>query len=448
MQKNNSKPRNISAAEEKESLGLLTTDSWKLFKVMAEFVEGYHMLATQKNEVTVFGSARLMPYDEDYKKAERMGELLGKNGYVTVTGGGPGIMEAASKGAFSVGGRSLGLGIRLPREQRFNHYLTDTLQFDYFFSRKVMLTSPSQAFVVFPGGYGTLDEMFQVINECNLGYTQRVPIILVGRKFWTPLLEFLQNNSLSDKKVVTAQQLSQISIVETPDEAFKIVSTTKDYPNLGHLDPNNFVTASRGVNWRIFRVMAELVEGFEFLAQVSPAVTVLGTSKMPRSSDYYETAYRLSDNLVKEGFNIVTGGGFGVAEAANKAAFDNEKNSYGLSLKKFFRRGANEYVTQDVLFEFPYTRQFILIGPANSYVFFPGGLGTLHQLFELLTLQQTEKIDKKTIILYGSEFWNPLWKYVREYLDEQYHTIAAKDVHLVTITDNENEVLELIKKTK
>src|SRR3989338_6182356 len=139
-------------------------DSWRIFRIITEIVEGYQFLSELKNEVIILGSARL-PHNNKYNKiAVELGRLLGKNGFTTITGGGPGIMEAANRGAFEVGGESVGLNIQLPMEQRINPYVQHAVAFYYFFTRKVMLTAPANAFVYFPGGFGTFDEFFEVVD--------------------------------------------------------------------------------------------------------------------------------------------------------------------------------------------------------------------------------------------------------------------------------------------
>src|SRR3989338_2150312 len=151
-------------------------DSWRIFRIITEMVEGYQFLSDLKNEVVILGSARIPPNDKYYKIAVELGRLLGKHGFATITGGGPGIMEAANKGAFEVGGESVGLNIQLPFEQRINPYVKKATAFYYFFTRKVMLTSPGNAFVFFPGGFGTLDEFFEVVDYMELGFMEKTPI--------------------------------------------------------------------------------------------------------------------------------------------------------------------------------------------------------------------------------------------------------------------------------
>src|SRR3989344_4934549 len=169
-------------------------DTWRIFRVMAELVEGYNFLSTLKREVTIFGSARFPEEHEYYQTARALGGLLGQDGFAVITGGGPGIMEAANRGAFEVKGESVGLNIQLQHEQRVNPYVKKSTAFYYFFTRKVMLTSPADAFVFFPGGFGTMDEFFEIVDCMDLGVMTKVPVILVGRDYWKPLIEFLKKS--------------------------------------------------------------------------------------------------------------------------------------------------------------------------------------------------------------------------------------------------------------
>jgi uncharacterized protein (TIGR00730 family) len=427
----------------KTPYNLAQTDSWKLFKVMAEFVEGYDLMLKYKNEVTIFGSARTHEGDEYYIKARKLGEILGLNNFTVITGGGPGIMEAANRGAFQVKGNSIGLGIELPMEQKINPYVTDSVDFSYFFTRKVMLTTPSQAFVYFPGGYGTLDELFQVLNEMALGFTQRVPVILVGVEFWTPLVIFLKDTCHQILGAIKPEDLAMLQVVETAEEAYEIIKNTKDHPNfLDNVSNTNNISS---VNWRIFRIMAELVEGFDFLQSLPKNLTVLGSNKVSRDSHYYQDVYEIAQEAIRQDFSILTGGGFGIAEAANKASSEAGKAAYATLLTQAGKT-MNEYVTDSIHFRFPFTRQFILTGPTNQYLFCPGGLGTLHQLFEVLTLVQTHKVAPTPLILYDDEFWAPLVDYIRVTLDQKYKTINTSDINFLAITSDKDSVINTIIK--
>ena len=168
------------------------TDPWRVLRIQAEFVEGFGLLAELGPAVSVFGSARARPGDREYGQAERIGTGLAEAGYAVITGGGPGVMEAANKGAASVGGVSVGLGIELPMEMGLNDYVEIGLEFRYFFVRKTMFIKYSQAFVVLPGGFGTLDELFEALTLVQTGKITRFPIVLVGSSYWTGLVSWIR----------------------------------------------------------------------------------------------------------------------------------------------------------------------------------------------------------------------------------------------------------------
>src|SRR6202451_1993933 len=163
------------------------TDPWRVLRIQAEFVEGFGLLAELGPAVSVFGSARARPGDREYEQAEGIGTGLAEAGYAVITGGGPGVMEAANKGATSAGGVSVGLGIELPMEQGLNEYVEIGLEFRYFFVRKTVFVKYSQAFVVLPGGFGTLDELFEAVTLVQTGKITRFPIVLVGSAYWSGL---------------------------------------------------------------------------------------------------------------------------------------------------------------------------------------------------------------------------------------------------------------------
>ncbi len=418
-------------------------DTWKIFRIMAEMVEGYNFLISLKREITVMGSARFNADHEFYRIAQGVGAKLGSHGFTIITGGGPGIMEGANRGAFEVGAPSVGLNIQLPMEQRVNPYVKESIGFFYFFTRKVMLTSPANAFVFFPGGYGTMDEFFEVVDLMDQRMLSKAPIVLVGREFWQPLIDFLKHECV-DVGSVAAKKVDSWHLVDTADEVFELLKDVKDNSQECDLTPNNFLCEGN-IDWKIFRVMAELVEGFDFVNGLSKAVTVLGTHSITPDNPYYEVAYRLGGELARHGYEVVSGAKKGVAEAVNKGTFEAGGVSLGIGMKVGKHVEVNPYLSRSILFSFPFTRKLIVTAPTKAFVFFPGGLGTMHQLFEILTLIQTRKMDPLPIILYDKKFWNHIDEYNQKVLLKKFATIAVGDEKLYHVVDSMEEIIEIIE---
>jgi len=210
-------------------LDFAAKDSWRIFRIMGEFVEGFETLS-QVNGVTIFGSARSQPGTKDYEAAEAMGRALAQAGYAVITGGGPGDMEAANKGALEAGGESVGLAIELPYELRPNPFLTRTLSFRYFFVRKVMFVKYSRAFVIMPGGFGTLDEMFEAVTLVQTRKVKPFPVILVGDDgYWDGLLDWI-NTTMVKRGKVRPDEVKIIQRARTPQEVVKILKRQSRVP--------------------------------------------------------------------------------------------------------------------------------------------------------------------------------------------------------------------------
>ena len=195
-------------------------ESWRIFRIMAEFVESIEVLSNVHNAVTIFGSARLKPEDKYYQKAEKLGQLLVQNGFSVITGGGPGIMEAANKGAAEAGGQSVGMNIKLPFEQKPNPYANLQLDYKYFFIRKVMFVKYAVAYVIMPGGYGTMDELFEALTLIQTKRVRSFPLILMGREYWQGLLDWLKN-SMQQKGMILPCDIEMIQIIDEPEEVVK-----------------------------------------------------------------------------------------------------------------------------------------------------------------------------------------------------------------------------------
>jgi len=202
-----------------------TNDSWAIFKIMSEFVEGYERMSKIGPCVSIFGSARTKPDNKYYQSAVDIADKLAKLGYGVITGGGPGIMEAGNKGAFDAGGKSVGLNIDLPFEQNHNPYIdaAHNLEFDYFFVRKVIFVKYSQAFVIMPGGLGTLDEMFEALTLIQTKKINKRPVVLFGKSYWTGLIKWIKEVMLEEESNISPQDLDLFIIADSTDEAVKYI---------------------------------------------------------------------------------------------------------------------------------------------------------------------------------------------------------------------------------
>ncbi len=203
------------------------TDTWRVFRIMGEFVEGFDDLATVTRGVAIFGSARTPADSPYYAAAQETAALLANAGYPVITGGGPGIMEAANRGAFEASGASIGCNIELPFEQAPNPYQTRSLKFKYFFVRKTMFVKYSNAFVIFPGGFGTLDELFEALTLIQTRKIKNFPVILFGSEFWAGMLDWLENTILKNKYIAPNDR-NLLYLTDSPAEIVEIVHRSQD----------------------------------------------------------------------------------------------------------------------------------------------------------------------------------------------------------------------------
>jgi uncharacterized protein (TIGR00730 family) len=200
-------------------------DSWRLFKILAELVDGFETLSDIYPCVSIFGSARVRPGDETYEKTVLIARKLAENGFHVITGGGPGIMEAGNKGAKEGGAQSIGLKIQLPLEQECNPYATVEVDFKYFFVRKVMFVKYAQAYVGMPGGFGTLDEIFEALTLIQTKRIKPFPVILVGSDYWKGLLKWIRD-TLLQRKLISPEDLDLVTLLDDPDEVVRIIKRT------------------------------------------------------------------------------------------------------------------------------------------------------------------------------------------------------------------------------
>jgi len=204
--------------------------SWRILKIQSEFVKGHDFLREYKKAVSIFGSARDGLDESVYKEAEKLAWYLAREGFAVFTGGGPGIMEAANKGAKEAGGRSVGINIKLPATdgstERRNKYVTEAESFDFFFTRKVILSFASQFYIAFPGGYGTMDELFQMLTLVQTGKSSPIPIILVNKEFWGPLVDWIKTTMLEKNHTISEKDLDLFHLFDNADEVYEFIKTT------------------------------------------------------------------------------------------------------------------------------------------------------------------------------------------------------------------------------
>jgi len=198
-------------------------ESWRVFKIMAELVNGFELLKQYGLAATIFGSQRSELGDKTYQHATELSAKLAEAGFAVITGGGGGIMEASNKGAHEAGGQSVGMNIKLPKEQLLNKYVTDSENFHYFFTRKVMLAFASEVYIFFPGGFGTLDEFFEITTLIQTKKIPPIPVILLGKDYWGPLLAWIESDLYSKHKAIDKEDMSIYHLVDSVDEAFELV---------------------------------------------------------------------------------------------------------------------------------------------------------------------------------------------------------------------------------
>tara|TARA_X000000368_G_scaffold28192_1_gene21197 strand:- start:89 stop:775 length:687 start_codon:yes stop_codon:yes gene_type:complete len=227
----------MKASKNKKWNEIKTNDSWSIFKIMGEFVEGYEKLSAIGPCISIFGSARTKPEDKYYKLAEEIAAEIVDRGYGVITGGGPGIMEAANKGANKKNGKSVGLCIKLPFEDTNNKFIDKDkeLNFDYFFVRKVMFVRYAQGFVVMPGGFGTLDEVFEAITLIQTHKVEKFPIILVSSEFWSGMLDWIKATLLKENNNISSKDLDLIKIADTKEDVMDIL---EEFHNNYEFSPN------------------------------------------------------------------------------------------------------------------------------------------------------------------------------------------------------------------
>jgi uncharacterized protein (TIGR00730 family) len=217
----------LLASPAQDVAAFVHTDPWRVFRIMGEFVEGFDALASIGQAVTIFGSARVAPDSAQYRQATEVARLLGEQGYTIITGGGPGVMEAANKGAREAGAMSVGCNIELPFEQHLNPYVDVAINFRYFFVRKTMFVKYAEAFVIFPGGFGTLDELFEALTLIQTGKVRDFPVILFGTAYWKGLIDWIRETLLTERKI-SPDDVNLLTVTDSPEEVVRLIIACRD----------------------------------------------------------------------------------------------------------------------------------------------------------------------------------------------------------------------------
>jgi len=221
-------PRVAEKEHVKERTDFRDSVQWRIFRIMAEFVDGFEFLSDFGKSVTFFGSTRTSAYDPDYKEVRKLAEMLAKENFAVFSGGGPGIMEAANRGANDAGGESVGLNIQLKYQQRMNDYIKKAMGFHYFFTRKVMLSYSAQAYVFAPGGFGTLDEFFEILTLIQTEkIPKHIPIICLGKEYWHPFTDWIDKVVYEKNKFIDGDDRKIYQVVDSAEEAFEIIKNSK-----------------------------------------------------------------------------------------------------------------------------------------------------------------------------------------------------------------------------
>jgi uncharacterized protein (TIGR00730 family) len=425
--------------------------------LVAELESGLSLLQQLPAAITFFGGARIRVDDPYYRAAERMGELLATTGIPPRTGAGPGIMTAVPDGFHKKlladgvwdgnGGNNAthepheqpqaltqGFNIKLPFEQSINPAIDISLELAHFPTRKLMLYANTLGIVIFPGGFGTLDELFEVWRLKSAGRLNH-PFVLFGRDFWGPLAEALQQSTLgAGRETVPQDVFALVRLCSEPEETLRALVTDKAPADSG--EPLEQLGR---------RVAHEIVEGIEYLEKLTPAVTVLGGSRL-RSDDLTVVACEeIARRLAIAGVPTRAGGpgalSVALARGGHRGAEYLPQQAFGMR-----RRDArNLYGADRVhLVNDRLTHKVLLTEGSLAILALPGGLGTLDELCSVLCQLQTGKIASRPVVLFGTDFWQPLWLALRaQMLDGQRQTVSAKDLQLVTMTDDPTHAAEL-----
>jgi uncharacterized protein (TIGR00730 family) len=379
--------------------------------------------------VNLFGSARVSENHPSYQNAMKFADRLSRKGYTILSGGGPGIMEAANRGAL----KTVGLGIDLPQEQGMNHWVTDGVTYKYFFTRKLGFLDMSDASVSFTGGFGTMDEFFEVMSLKDKGFRRDYANVLFGESSYGPLYELLQN--LEERKLLRRPLSTLATLTDSLEEAESLVLQSKQIDKYyGHSTP-------------LSESLLSVEKCLESLPFLGPTVGIVGSHVMPMDLVGQSTLRSIIHTLSANDASIIFGGNQEASRisSAFKQIQQSDRKGNALFLQQKLDDGLAKNLGDRVLkLRVSFEKKIVMTQFARrGHLFFPGGTGTMDHLFEVLTLMQTQKIRKSPIVLLGKDFWQPWADWFKEGLLKE-GTISATDLDLFKIVDHPDDALEFL----
>ena len=382
------------------------TDPWRVLRIQSEFVEGFGLLAELGSAVSVFGSARTQVDSPEYAAGVALGAALARAGYAVITGGGPGAMEAVNRGASEAGGVSVGLGIELPFEQGLNDWVDLGVNFRYFFARKTMFVKYAQAFVIMPGGFGTLDELFESLTLVQTRKVTRFPVILYGSAYWQGLLDWIRSTLLPGGMIGEAD-LDLITLSDDVDDIVAhIVESARERSEQVQAE-------QRACRSRYARcpVVLPLPAAARFLPGRSASTARPRSRSIPR---YLTLATAVGSCIAAAGYSLVSGGGrVSMMGAVARAARDGGARTVGvIPVRLVPYEVADTEADELVVVQTMRERKQIMDDRSAAFIALPGGIGTLEELFEVWTAGSLGMHPKPVIVLDPAGFYAPLWNYL------------------------------------
>ena len=396
--------------------------------------------------VSVYGTARsadnseFFPYQEMYEMTRECGRQLAKHGFIVVTGGGPGAMEAANRGCMEGGTYSAGVGIRLPFEQTNNSFLDKSLVTGYFCTRKMLFAKASKAFISTPGGYGTLDEFFEMWNlEAKADRRINKPLVLLGREFWQPIDELLRHYS-EKYNVISPRQLAMVSLTDCPEHACKIVKLM-EYQN-----PELFESKRVYDKEMLKRVRGDLFGAMSALVDNAPYVSVIGGSSngLTDNASLVE-AKKLGAYLAQDRIATLTTGVNCLTQSFNEGVLAKGGIASGF-VHRPYETKSNSFLSTEIVHSYRLTAEVMAMKyGAKAEIFFPGGLGMLDRLFEQATLIQTGITPDRRILCVGKDYFEPLVDHMQGHFYRKYRTISEDDHKIIEVVDSAEQAFEIAR---